>query len=335
MHVIVSNSAMTSLASAGVTPGWLTAWLISTGEKKVCHHHLQGDSWQKLSGAQLYIAEASELMPVAMAHGRRLGVGSRGALQVIGASCVHINNPDRLFWHYTHQGKAIVLMPTGDVVNQRESWLHIFSSEKPLLSVHVTADSSSQESSFCTVNIEPGLYAHIQRSLGKLELDARVGYLNHHGLMPEEQLQKQLRQHGWCLNTAESCTAGALAARFSRVPGASKVLDRGWITYSNLAKYECLGIPEETIQQHGAVSQTVALAMTEAAANEHSMGIAITGIAGPSGGGDEKSVGTVWVAISAPTLKARAFKLSLQGSRTSIQAQAALLAMAEACIRLN
>jgi nicotinamide-nucleotide amidase len=101
---------------------------------------------------------------------------------------------------------------------------------------------------------------------------------------------------------AESCTGGLVAAAITDIAGSSAVLDRGFVTYSNSAKVEMLGVSHELILAHGAVSAEVARAMAEGAVN-HShaqIGIAITGIAGPGGGNDLKPVGLVHFACATP-----------------------------------
>ncbi|OIO66233.1 MAG: hypothetical protein CO186_09345 [Zetaproteobacteria bacterium CG_4_9_14_3_um_filter_49_83] len=100
------------------------------------------------------------------------------------------------------------------------------------------------------------------------------------------------------LRTAESCTAGAIAALIASVPGASDVLDRGWVVYSNQAKQEELGVDERLIQTYGAVSQQVVEAMALGGATEQAACVAVSGIAGPSGGSPDKPVGTVWIAVA-------------------------------------
>jgi len=98
--------------------------------------------------------------------------------------------------------------------------------------------------------------------------------------------------------TAESCTGGGLAALLTSQAGSSAWFDRSFVTYSNAAKTEMLGVPAELIDEHGAVSEPVARAMaTGALANSHAdLTVAITGIAGPDGGSADKPVGTVWFA---------------------------------------
>jgi nicotinamide-nucleotide amidase len=98
--------------------------------------------------------------------------------------------------------------------------------------------------------------------------------------------------------TAESCTGGLVAAAICSVSGASDVFDRGFVTYSNDAKSDLLGVPAELILAHGAVSEPVARAMAAGAATDGRLAVAITGIAGPGGGSATKPVGTVYIATA-------------------------------------
>ena len=102
------------------------------------------------------------------------------------------------------------------------------------------------------------------------------------------------------LATAESCTGGLLAALITEVPGASKHLERGFVTYSNEAKNEMLGVPAELIEEHGAVSEAVARAMAEGAIahSRADLAVSITGVAGPDGGTSAKPVGLVHFAAA-------------------------------------
>ena len=109
------------------------------------------------------------------------------------------------------------------------------------------------------------------------------------------------------ITTAESCTGGMVAGALTEVPGASEAMDRGFITYSNDAKHDLLGVPKALLVKHGAVSEEVARAMAEGALEAAGAGVAvaITGIAGPGGGSAEKPVGLVHFAAvrkGAPTL---------------------------------
>lgn len=111
-------------------------------------------------------------------------------------------------------------------------------------------------------------------------------------------LAQRLAALQWRLSTAESCTGGMIAAHCTDLAGSSAWFERGFVTYSNEAKSELLGVPVEIITRDGAVSESVALAMALGAvyrSNAH-VSVAVTGIAGPSGGTAEKPVGTVWLA---------------------------------------
>ena len=104
-----------------------------------------------------------------------------------------------------------------------------------------------------------------------------------------------LRAHGLMAATAESCTGGLVAAALTAIPGSSDVVERGFVTYSNDAKTEMLGVPADLIAAHGAVSEPVARAMAEGALarSRADVAVSITGIAGPGGGSDTKPVGLV------------------------------------------
>jgi nicotinamide-nucleotide amidase len=117
----------------------------------------------------------------------------------------------------------------------------------------------------------------------------------------EEAVVKLLIQRKQTLAIAESCTGGYLAHRITNVPGASAVLLAGYVTYSNEAKTAMLGVDPSLIVEHGAVSKPVALAMVEGARlnAKADFALATTGIAGPSGGTEQKPVGTVFIALAA------------------------------------
>lgn len=117
-----------------------------------------------------------------------------------------------------------------------------------------------------------------------------------------EQLADQLRQRSLMMVTAESCTGGLIAGACTDLSGSSEWFDRGMVSYSNAAKTELLGVPAELIRIQGAVSEAVARAMaTGALAHSHAQcAVAVTGIAGPTGGSAEKPVGTVWFAWATP-----------------------------------
>ena len=118
-----------------------------------------------------------------------------------------------------------------------------------------------------------------------------------------EQLADVLQQHGWMLATAESCTGGMIAANCTDLSGSSNWFERGFVTYSNEAKHEMLGVDLGIIAEHGAVSAAVAQAMTLGAMRRSNaqVTLAVTGIAGPTGGSIDKPVGTVWFAWATPS----------------------------------
>lgn len=124
--------------------------------------------------------------------------------------------------------------------------------------------------------------------------------VSHQGELIEHVVVQKMREKGRTLALAESCTGGLLASRITDVPGASEVLLEGCVTYSNEAKTRSVGVPEELIAAHGAVSEPVARAMAEGAARRAGahFGIGITGIAGPGGGTEAKPVGTVFIALA-------------------------------------
>jgi len=118
-----------------------------------------------------------------------------------------------------------------------------------------------------------------------------------------QPLAQALLQHGWMLSTAESCTGGLIAARCTDLAGSSDWFERGFVTYSNDAKHELLGVDPSLLRQHGAVSEPVAQAMALGALrhSQAQVSVAVTGIAGPSGGSADKPVGTVWFAWALPS----------------------------------
>jgi len=115
-----------------------------------------------------------------------------------------------------------------------------------------------------------------------------------------ESVLAACRAAGLKVATAESCTGGLIAATLTAIAGSSDVLDRGFVTYSNAAKAEMLGVPTDLIATAGAVSETVARRMAEGALARSAadLAVAVTGVAGPDGGSAEKPVGLVWFALA-------------------------------------
>lgn len=115
-----------------------------------------------------------------------------------------------------------------------------------------------------------------------------------------ERLLAEARAKGLKIATAESCTGGLLSGLLTEIPGSSDVVERGFVTYSNLAKHELLGVPEEILKTHGAVSEQTARAMAQGAL-KHSkadLAVSVTGVAGPGGGSTGKPVGLVHFAAA-------------------------------------
>lgn len=120
--------------------------------------------------------------------------------------------------------------------------------------------------------------------------------------MIEERVGHLLRERGWRLAVAESCTGGLIAHRITNIPGSSDYFDGGIVSYSNGAKIGLLRIPGEIIKTHGAVSRQTAIAMAEGIKRlrDTEIGLGVTGIAGPTGGTETKPVGLVYIAVSYP-----------------------------------
>ena len=166
------------------------------------------------------------------------------------------------------------------------------------------------------------------------ELPARSGRALEAEIIKD--LATQLRRRGWLLATAESCTGGLIAAACTALAGSSDWFERGFVTYSNAAKTELLGVPPALIEQHGAVSEPVARAMV-AGAVAHSaahVSVAVTGIAGPTGGSEDKPVGTVWFGWCVGGQCSTERQL-FAGDRASVRTQSAQHALAGLLARVR
>ncbi|MCL2104205.1 MAG: CinA family protein [Kiritimatiellaeota bacterium] len=147
----------------------------------------------------------------------------------------------------------------------------------------------------------------------------------------EHALIGTLREHGLTLALAESCTGGMVAMRVTSVPGASDVFLGGVVCYANAVKRDMLGVPQEMLDQHGAVSAPCAKAMAEGVRERLGADIAVsvTGIAGPGGGTPQKPVGLVFIGVSTPS-GTRVDRHLFLGDRPSIRQHAADAALAAA-----
>ncbi len=158
----------------------------------------------------------------------------------------------------------------------------------------------------------------------------RIGhYVYAEGDQPLESVVGELLMaQGHRIAIAESCTGGLLAGRLTETPGSSRYFERGVVCYSNRAKEELLGVPLGLIEQHGAVSEPVALAMARGVVERSgvAVGVGLTGIAGPDGGTPEKPVGTVFLASVVPD-GVRQRRLALSGDRQAIRERSVVAAL--------
>lgn len=144
-----------------------------------------------------------------------------------------------------------------------------------------------------------------------------------------ESVGNALKQHSMMLATAESCTGGWVGEAVTAVPGSSGWFDRGFVTYTNEAKQEMLGVATATLDQHGAVSEQTVREMVSGALNNSraQVALAISGIAGPGGGTPEKPVGTVWFAWSFKNGAVASERQQFAGDRYEVRRQAVKVAL--------
>lgn len=178
------------------------------------------------------------------------------------------------------------------------------------ISLRVTARGSSRDEVDALIapvveKIKERLYPHVYSDSGETL---------------EEVVVRLLSDKGWTVSTAESCTGGMLASRIINVPGASVVFDRGFVTYSNEAKMQELGVNRKTLEKWGAVSRETAEEMVRGLVErtKTTAGLAVTGIAGPGGGTPEKPVGLVYVSAFLNG-RVETLKLNLAGDRQRIR----------------
>lgn len=145
-----------------------------------------------------------------------------------------------------------------------------------------------------------------------------------------QQVLAAFNAKGKMLATAESCTGGMVAAALTDIAGSSAVVERGFVTYSNRAKAQLLGIDPAVIEAHGAVSQEVAEAMARGALAQSAtdVAVAVTGIAGPDGGSADKPVGLVWFGLAAAGTPTTTDHVIFKGDRAAVRRQATEKALA-------
>lgn len=163
-----------------------------------------------------------------------------------------------------------------------------FRAGMPLLEVKLT-----------TTNQEAHVQKHIwQKKIIEVLGDHFIAQIDTKPLSLAQHVQSKLVESNLKITTAESCTGGLIASMLTREAGASTIFEAGFVTYSNNIKSKLLGVPEQLLQKFGAVSQEVVMAMAQGALDNSlaDLAIAVSGVAGPDGGSDEKPVGTVWIA---------------------------------------
>lgn len=186
------------------------------------------------------------------------------------------------------------------------------------IELHLTADAPGAAAAAAALDAAVG---QLQEALG-------LSVYSTDGRPMEAVIGDLLTRGGLTIAVAESCTGGLLASRLTDVPGSSAYFDRGVVCYSNAAKVEWLGVPVALIEAHGAVSEPVARAMADGARERAraSVGIGITGIAGPGGGTPEKPVGTVAIAVVTPdAVRVKTFRFI--GGREMVKFQSTQAAM--------
>lgn len=143
------------------------------------------------------------------------------------------------------------------------------------------------------------------------------------------KLGQQLKKNHRMLVAAESCTGGGLSEAITAIAGSSTWFERGYVTYSNAAKQELLGVKTTTLNQQGAVSEAVAREMAEGALKQShaEISIAITGIAGPDGGTVEKPTGTVWFALAGMNAETVTAVQYFKGNREAVRQQSIQFAL--------
>lgn len=144
-----------------------------------------------------------------------------------------------------------------------------------------------------------------------------------------QQLGEALRHLGATVTTAESCTGGWVAKMITDIAGSSAWFERGFVTYSNEAKQQMIGVDGATLEAHGAVSEPVVRQMAQGALNAAAAtwAVSVSGIAGPDGGSAQKPVGTVWFGIANDQGEVRTYLQNFSGDREAVRRQATVFAL--------
>ncbi|MDX8391237.1 MAG: CinA family protein [Mariprofundaceae bacterium] len=311
VQLVLSESGLAHLVAAGIAPGWLKAWLFSAGAHTVDLCMLEQQAWKRAADWYVFFAAESELMRVALHFGKRMHAGEGGRCGLLGVPSFVLDNPQREAWYFSNNPgpSRVLLLPLGDIAYGRSVWLKYLNNAQPLLPMHVRLDDADS----CA--LEVGVSCSFENP------EAGALLFNDGGYLPEESLMQALKARGLKVRFAESCTAGGMAERLSRLPGSSEVLDAAWVTYSNSAKQQLLGVSKRLIEKHGAVSREVVEAMAKGGSDKQHACIAVSGIAGPGGGSEDKPLGTVWIALALPGEKIHAECFCFPGSRALVRSQ--------------
>ncbi len=157
-----------------------------------------------------------------------------------------------------------------------------------------------------------------------MQTHSDTGDINRKIAQQVADLAQGLLADGLWLTTAESCTGGLIAAACTALPGSSRWFERGFVTYSNEAKQQMLGVSVDTLNKFGAVSSETVMAMAFGALahSKADIAISVSGIAGPDGGSDAKSVGTVWFGLARKGVAVEARVQHFRGERAAVREQA-------------
>ncbi len=325
-QLVLSESGLASLFAAGLTPGWLKAWLQAAGAQSVDVCMLEQEAWKRAADWFVFFASEAELFRVALHFGRRLQARDDGSPGLLGISPFVLDNPSRHAWYFrnTPSPTRVLLLPLGDIAGDRQRWLALLNDNQPLMPLYIVPQEAS-EAPAGACPLEAGLYATA------IAPPDGAAVLNDGGYLPEEWLMQALNRRGLMARFAESCTAGGLSERLSRQPGSSGVLDSAWVVYSNEAKVHLLGVPASLIEKHGAVSREVVEAMAKSGSDADHTCVSVSGIAGPSGGSDAKPVGTVWIAAGLPDGSVHSVCHQFPGSRAEVRNRAVIHAFHLLC----
>ncbi|MDX8401750.1 MAG: CinA family protein, partial [Mariprofundaceae bacterium] len=227
----VDAAGLAAMMAEGVTPGWMIAWLAARGVEA---------GWRMVEiGADaadapvvLRVSEAADWRPAGCDEARQ----------------VALDDPARRARLFVAGDRRVLVLPPGGFIHERDRWLDALAGPARR-KVWVRWDEAGE------IALEPGLSASMSPP------PEGVPAVSDAARLPEEVLVARMQARGMRLRLAESCTGGMIAARICRVPGASTVFDRGWVTYANEAKMEELGVPAALIDRDGAVSRETVEAM--------------------------------------------------------------------------